>query len=121
MPSWTDRILWRVCSSSTYGSSSCGGGGTADDGSSSSRPDVSVVQSYYTSLPEVTSSDHKPVVAGFQLQLAPAAGAADVLLVVAGPSAGGIWDAGESPAAADAASAAQEVPVWQPHIRCTIM
>jgi hypothetical protein len=54
VPSWTDRILWKVRVPQSW------------------EEDVmapSVAQTYYTSVPEVTSSDHKPVVAGFEVQL----------------------------------------------------
>ena len=103
VPSWTDRILWRVCRTD----SSRSGCSTADDGSCC-QPAVSVAQSYYTSLPEVTSSDHKPVVAGFQLQLAPAMGSAnsvEVLPPVAGPGGGSLGVA--DPRRLDAAAVAE--------------
>ncbi|KAF6260483.1 Endonuclease/exonuclease/phosphatase [Scenedesmus sp. NREL 46B-D3] len=57
VPSWTDRILWKVRVPQPW------------------EGDVmapSVAQTYYTSVPEVTSSDHKPVVAGFEVALAAA-------------------------------------------------
>jgi hypothetical protein len=51
VPSWTDRILWRAATSAAGVLSA----------------------SYYTSVPEMHSSDHKPVVAGFTLVVTPEA------------------------------------------------
>jgi hypothetical protein len=73
VPSWTDRILWRVRTpeeaqqweSLHAGDESCG-----HNAGNAAATCASVVQAYYTSLPELTSSDHKPVVAGFDVQLA---------------------------------------------------
>jgi hypothetical protein len=76
VPSWTDRILWKVRSgpgqqqqleeeqqqqlSWVSGQVSRTNGGVPG-------PPPCVTQLYYTSVPEVTSSDHKPVIAGFEV------------------------------------------------------
>lgn len=86
VPSWTDRILWKVRSSRAVAPpqqqqqaqpeqqpqlSWVSGDGSMNDSSGalpqSDPPSVS--QLYYTSVPDITSSDHKPVVAGFEVGL----------------------------------------------------
>lgn len=69
VPSWTDRILWKIRrKEAAYDS-----------------PVATVTQHYYHSVPEVTCSDHKPVVARFDLATAPA----QVLSVQANSKDGG--------------------------------
>lgn len=65
VPSWTDRILWKVRPSEPWADSVA----------------PTVEQAYYSSVPEMTSSDHKPVVAGFDLLLT----AAELPSMEAGP------------------------------------
>lgn len=69
VPSWTDRILWRVRSPAE--AAQARSLIDADDAPAAAAP--SVMQGYYTSVPAVTSSDHKPVVAGFDIVLEGAA------------------------------------------------
>ena len=62
VPSWTDRILWKLRSHQE-----------ALEAALSAElpppPALHMEQLYYTSVPSVVSSDHKPVVAGFKLVL----------------------------------------------------
>jgi phosphatidylinositol-bisphosphatase len=73
VPSWTDRVLWKVAASQ-------GSARTrlrrvthplagADSAHEATNASVSVHQCYYYSVPGVLSSDHKPVVAGFDVLL----------------------------------------------------
>jgi len=48
-PSWTDRVLWKV--------------------RPSSAAHVEVAQRYYASVPEMDISDHRPVIAGFEVDV----------------------------------------------------
>lgn len=52
IPSWTDRVLWKVRSSK-------------------SAANCSVQLRYYDSVPELDFSDHRPVVAGFEVAIKP--------------------------------------------------
>lgn len=92
VPSWTDRILWKVrCGprqqqqqqeevlGNTTTTTTAGGGGGGwgwggDDDAALLLPPPSVTQLYYTSIPEVTSSDHKPVISGFDVAVEAAEG-----------------------------------------------
>lgn len=77
VPSWTDRILWKVRSGPQQQQqqlepqpqlSWVNGEGSMTEGSTAPAPvPPCVSQLYYTSVPDITSSDHKPVIAGFQL------------------------------------------------------
>jgi hypothetical protein len=89
-PAWTDRVLWRTRQGNGSGGGG-GGGGSADGGaagagafeaaepqppvaearggSSSGGASVLVRQLYYGSVPSVTTSDHKPVVAVFEVAI----------------------------------------------------
>lgn len=81
VPSWTDRILWKVRSSPRQQQQSqqqlgdeqqqqlswVSGPASMTDGGMPEPPRVA--QLYYTSVPEVISSDHKPVIAGFEVSV----------------------------------------------------
>lgn len=82
VPSWTDRILWKVRSRAAPPQqqqtqpeqqpqlSWVSGNGSMNDSGGALQPDPPrVSQLYYTSVPHITSSDHKPVVAGFEVGL----------------------------------------------------
>ncbi len=109
IPSWTDRILWKVRSEST----SNGGARTTSNGGASSTTchvqgaggpiAVSVKHTYYQSVPECDSSDHRPVVAGFDLMMAAEGNVAAALV-----SDGGAGGAGKESVLSKAS-------------RCTIM
>lgn len=80
-PSWTDRVLWKTrtpnqpdtTGGGSGGEGDGGGGGIGGAGGGSKAPACAVRQAYYSSVPEVLSSDHRPVVAGFEVALGPAA------------------------------------------------
>jgi hypothetical protein len=70
VPSWTDRVLWRVRSTPQPSEQQPSAPGTPNGSSTflaSDLPPPEVAQLYYTSVPQVVSSDHKPVIAGFVL------------------------------------------------------
>jgi hypothetical protein len=62
VPSWTDRILWKLRSHQDALEA-------AFAAELPPPPALHLEQLYYTSVPSVTSSDHKPVIAGFKLVL----------------------------------------------------
>ncbi|KAF8069645.1 INPP5B [Scenedesmus sp. PABB004] len=100
VPSWTDRILWRVPPRSP---DAAGRGGP---------PAPRVAQLYYASVPAVTSSDHKPVVGGFEVALgadadAPRHDGDDGPLVAAGAGGGGLLRRAAAAAAGAASSVAE--------------
>lgn len=70
VPSWTDRILWKVRSSPSQQQQQLPWSNGVDSGVLGSSTPPSVTQLYYTSVPQVISSDHKPVVAGFEVAAA---------------------------------------------------
>lgn len=74
-PSWTDRVLWKVRSRQEALEALL-----AAPGDTNLPPPFQLRQLYYTSVPCVTSSDHKPVVAGFSLTLGSSAAAEPLLL-----------------------------------------
>lgn len=56
VPSWTDRVLWKV-----------------QNATDSTTEQCSVRQTYYESIHDMNTSDHKPVIAGFDVCLGNAA------------------------------------------------
>lgn len=72
VPSWTDRILWKVrtAGSPSQQQQQLPWSSGVDSGVLGSSTPPSVTQLYYTSVPQVISSDHKPVVAGFEVAAA---------------------------------------------------
>ena len=80
VPAWTDRILWRTCEDAEAEAESGAGAGAgegpvvrgrvpAPDGGPGTVATLGVKLLAYRSVPQLRSSDHRPVIAEFEVEL----------------------------------------------------